>query len=139
MNVRIIQYVDTPIQLKGSRLRLNAGKQLFIYMAAEKRNYSVYKISNHTPGAKRKTYYIVSSIKDTKHLIATVRGMRTSSTANGGAKAMANDMAAQGKDYKDNFTASAIRTGMTKHDATVYRNSLKAKLSPSKGYNKPRS
>lgn len=105
-------------------------------MAAEKRNYNVYKITNNTPGAKRKYYYIVSSIKDTDHLIATVRGMKTSSTANGGAKAMANDMSSQGKKYKDNFSATAIRTGMTKHDATVYRNSLKA--TGKKAYNTPR-
>lgn len=108
-------------------------------MAAEKRNYHVYRIHNNTPGAKRKTYYIVSSIQDTKHLLATIRGMRTSSTANGGAKAISNDMAAQGKKYTDNFTATSIRSGMTKHDATIYRNSLKTKLAPSKGYNKPRS
>ena len=108
-------------------------------MAAEKRNYHVYKITNNTPGAKRRTYYIVSSIQDTVHLLATIRGMRTSSTANGGAKSISRDMATQGKKYKDNFSATSIRSGMTKHDATLYRNSLKSKLSPSKGYNKPRS
>jgi hypothetical protein len=119
------------------RLRLNAGKQLFIYMAAEKRNYGVYKITNNMPNAKRKTYYIVSSIQDTSHLIATVRGMKTSSTANGGAKAIANDMASIGKNYKDKFSVTKMRSGMTKHDATVYRNSLKA--GSKKTYNTPRS
>lgn len=95
-------------------------------MAAEKKNYGVYKITNNMPNAKRRVYYIVSSITDTSHLIATVRGMKTSSTAAGGAKAISNDMAKAGKDYKDKFSVTKMRSGMTKHDATVYRNSLRA-------------
>jgi hypothetical protein len=105
-------------------------------MAGEKKNYSVYKIINNTPGAKRKTYYVVSSVKDSNKVMSRIRGMKTSSTANGGAKAIANDMASKGRDYKDDFSISQIRSGMTKHDATVYRNSLKA--GSKKTYNTPR-
>lgn len=115
------------------------GIQLFIYMASEKKNYSVYRITNDTPSAKKKTYYIVSSIKDKEHLKAVVRGMATSSTAKGGIKSLSTDMKSQGKAYKDNFTVTSIRSSMTKRDATLYRNSLKGKSSTSKAYNKPRS
>ena len=105
---------------------------------AEKRNYHVYKITNDTPSAKKKTYYIVSSIGDKDKVKAMVRGMATSSTAKGGAKALSSDMKSQGKAYKDNFSITSIRSGMSKHDATLYRNSLKSKSAPGKAYNKPR-
>jgi len=105
-------------------------------MAAEKRNYGVFRITNHTPNAKRRTYYVVSSMTDPSQLMSRIRGMKTSSTANGGAKAIANDMASKGKDYRDDFSIAKIRSGMTKRDATIYRNSLKA--GSKKAYNTPR-
>ncbi len=107
-------------------------------MSSEKK-YSVYRISNNTPNAKKKTYYIVSSIDDQTHLKAVVRGMATSSTARGGIKALSKDMKAQGKDYKDNFSIVKMKGSMTKHDATIYRNQLKGKAAPAKAYNQPRS
>lgn len=105
-------------------------------MAEEKKNYGVFKITNNMPNAKRRTYYVVSSIADTSRVLSRIRGMKTSSTANGGAKNIANDMAKVGKDYADKFSISKIRSGMSKRDATIYRNSLKA--GSKKTYNTPR-
>jgi hypothetical protein len=109
-------------------------------MASKNRSYNVYRIVNTTPGTKKnKKYYIISSISDPEKLKTIIKGMKHSSTAKGGIKAVANDMTSLGKDYRESFTVKALVKGTSKERATQIRNSLKSKTPPAKTYNEPRS
>lgn len=106
---------------------------------ADNKKYNVYRIINKRPGAKQnKKYYIISTITDENKLATIVRGMATSSTAEGGIKTVSKDMKAAGKDYRDDFDIKIVSKGASKHNATLLRNKLKAKTPPAKTYNTPR-
>ena len=109
-------------------------------MPSNNKSYNVYRVTNTTSGAKKnKKYYIISTIDDPDKLKTIIRGMKNSSTAKGGIKAVANDMKAQGEDYRQSFTVKSLIRGTSKDRATQIRNSLKSKTPPNKTYNEPRS
>lgn len=109
-------------------------------MASSNKKYTVYRITNNSSGAKKnKKYYIISTITDPDKLKTIIRGMKNSSTAKGGIKSIANDMKAQGDDYREEFTVKALVKGTSKERATEIRNSLKSSTPPAKTYNEPRS
>lgn len=108
-------------------------------MSKGSKSYTVYRVTNTTPGAKKnKRYYIISTVSDPDKLKTIIKGMKYSSTAKGGIKAVANDMTSQGDDYRQSFDVKALVKGTSKERATEIRNSLKAKTSPAKVYNQPR-
>jgi hypothetical protein len=109
-------------------------------MGSQNKKYTVYRVVNLTSGAKKnKKYYIISTITDPEKLKTIIRGMKNSSTAKGGIKTIANDMKAQGDDYREEFSITPLVKGTSKERATEIRNSLKSKTPPAKIYNEPRS
>lgn len=108
-------------------------------MQEAKGTYSIFKVTNNQPGAKRKSYYFVTGVyTDPEDVKTRIRGIAKSKTIRGGAKAIAGDMARDGEDYEDDFTVTKISSGLSKERAEELRAKLKDKTPRQKTYNKPR-
>ena len=108
-------------------------------MQEAKGTYSIFKITNQQPGAKRKSYYFVTGVyTDPEEVKTRIRGIAKSKAVRGGAAQVSKAMANAGDDYEEDFTVKRIAKGMNKTQALELRNRLKEKIAPKKVYNKPR-
>lgn len=108
-------------------------------MQEAKGTYSIFKITDNRPGAKKRSYYFVTGVyTDPEDVRTRLRGIAKSKAVRGGAASVAKAMASDGEDYEDHFTVKRVAKGMGKTEALELRNKLKEKIAPKKIYNKPR-
>ncbi len=89
----------------------------FILEAGKK--YSVYEIENVNKQSKNygKKIYVASSYMKEDDILSRIRSIQDSKTGKGGTKDLAQDIRGAGKDYKEDFKVSLIKSGLSRERA----------------------
>ncbi len=99
----------------------------------------VYKVTNNAPGKEKgKSYYMLSPYEEENAIEARIKDKIKSSTAVGGIKIAAKQMAALGDDYQELFSVKAMSGWINRENAAKLRNKLSKnqKAKSGKIYNK---
>jgi hypothetical protein len=99
----------------------------------------VYKVTNNAPGKEKgKSYYMLSPYEEENAVEARIKDKIKSSTAVGGIKVAAKQMAALGDDYQELFSVKPMSGWIERTRAAELRNKLSknAKAKAGKLYNK---
>ena len=83
--------------------------------------YSVFEITNTKNGKK---HYMLSSTYTLENILSGIKTYTKSKTVNGGAKELASDIKASGKDYHDHFKVKQMGSGLSKEAAEKRRAEL---------------
>ena len=109
----------------------------FIDEADKSHSYSVFQIKNDDKKSKNRNhkFYVVSKLEEPEAVLNMVGSMASSSTAGGGAKEISGDMKKVGKDYKEKYSVTKVRGGLSKEKANALKSNLIDKAGAPKVYN----
>ena len=85
------------------------------------KGYLVFEITNTKNGRK---HFIVSSRYNEDNILSGIKTYTKSKTVNGGAKELAQDIQASGKDYHEHFKVKQMGSGLSKEAAEKRRAEL---------------
>ena len=83
--------------------------------------YSVFEILNTKNGKK---HFMLSSTYKLENILSGIKTYMSSKTVNGGAKELARDIDASGKDYHKHFRVKEVGAGLSKEAAEARRAEL---------------
>jgi hypothetical protein len=109
----------------------------FIDEAEKSHSYSVFQIKNEDKKSKNRNhkFYVVSKLEEPEAVLNMVRSMAYSPTAGGGTKEISSDMKKVGKDYKEKYSVTKVKGGLSKEKANILKSTLIDKAGAPKVYN----